>query len=133
LKEQFNEAWGNSEQVDPLSEAHYDFPFQEVFERLDGETEDVKQAVWDGMVAVMAILFQHCISDSRQPGGELLVGRRFMACCWVINPGTFDGDSLSRIAKDLHIPARTMQYLAAEASRVLGITNRGQVHGWNRK
>ena len=62
-----------------------------------------------------------------------VVGRKFISLAWVLNPGFFDGSpSLAAIARSLKVAPKTLQNRSSEASRTLGIVNRGQAHGWNR-
>jgi hypothetical protein len=61
------------------------------------------------------------------------IGLRFLALAWVFDPALFNNVSATALAKQVGCNRkRTFNALTAEASRVFGISNRGQSHAWNR-
>jgi hypothetical protein len=147
MKPQFHEDF-ISKHADPLVPKHSDFPYEEVFRDLDGELEPDWQD--DDLNAKLAqalkAVFQWVLDTNNDNSNSIikensrarlklseLVGRRFLALAWVVNPDLFpDGPSLTSLAKTARTSKWAMRRLTGQVSREFGITNRGQAHAWNR-
>jgi hypothetical protein len=133
MKPQFHEDY-STDKLDPLYETTVDFDMAEVERRL-GETSDMGPD-YDALGKIVRRLFKWATAvEIGKPNAEAMVGRRFLAMVWVTNPGLFEGSpSASKLAECLGIKRKADFWeLTGEASRVLGIVNRNQKHGWNRK
>ena len=133
MKPQFHEDY-STDKIDPLYDHTVDFDLAEVERRL-GEAPD-EGLDYHELGKVIQRLFQWVSAvELGKPNVEAMVGRRFLAMAWVTNPGLFQGSpSASKLAQSLGIKRRADFWeLTGEVSRVLGITNRSQKHGWNRK
>lgn len=141
LKEEFYEDYNSSyytaRPLDPLAPpTEMEFDWDELYERL-GEPSD-RQLHENNMEQISEFvrkLFQWVVAvDLKQPNSQMLVGRRFIALAWVLNPALFDGSpSASKLAETLGITRKANLWtLTGEASQHFGITNRSQSHGWNR-
>jgi hypothetical protein len=133
MKPEFHEDYTN-DQLDPLYETTVDFDMAEVERRL-GETGD-SEPDYDALGKIVQRLFKWVGAvEMGKPNAEAIIGRRFLAMVWVTNPGLFKGSpSASKLAETLGIKRKADFWeLTGEASRVLGITNRSQKHGWNRR
>lgn len=133
MKPQFHEDYA-ADQLDPLYDSTVDFDMAEVERRL-GETTETGPD-YDTLGKIVQRLFKWVTAvEMGRPNAEAIVGRRFLAMAWVTNPGFFEGSpSASKLAESLGIKRKAdFWVLTGEASRVLGISNRGQKHGWNRK
>ena len=64
---------------------------------------------------------------------ERMIGRRFAAIAWVMNPGLFDGSpSATQLAKLLQVKsAPAFMAITGQVRREFGISNRAQAHAWN--
>ena len=135
MKEAFHEDYVSPHQ-DPLDGRVADFDW----DALDGGTNgdsghhdgpdlgDLAEALNCILAWVVA---RHVTSGDHY---DQVVGRKAIALAWVVNPGLIDGaPSLAALAKDLGITRAALSAHAATVSREFGLTNRGQVHGWNRK
>lgn len=133
MKPEFHEDYSSNE-LDPLYESTVDFDLAEVERRL-GETSDTGPD-YDALGKIVQRLFKWVTAvEMGKPNAEALVGRRFLAMAWVTNPNLFEGSpSASKLAECLGITRKADFWeLTGEVSRILGITNRSQKHGWNRK
>lgn len=123
-----------SEKINPLYDSTIDFDMAEVERRL-GEAGD-NEPDYDELAKVVQRLLKWVTAvELGKPNAEATVGRRFLAMAWVTNPALFEGSpSAAKLAECLGIKRKADFWeLTGEASRVLGITNRSQKHGWNRK
>ena len=133
MKPQFHEDY-SSKELDPLYETAVDFDLAEVERRL-GEASDTRPD-YDALGKIVQRLFKWVTAiELGKPNAEIMVGRRFLAMAWVTNPNLFEGSpSASKLAECLGITRKADFWeLTGEVSRILGITNRSQKHGWNRK
>ncbi len=123
----------NGKKLCPLQPKHSEFPFEEVDRNLSPiMDEDARRA--DAVQFVSRILAFVTKTSQTQPLSEDIIGRRFAALAWVINPGMFEGSpSATQLAKRLGIKSpHRFHLLTGEATREFGISNRGQCHAWNR-
>jgi hypothetical protein len=133
MKPQFHEDYSN-DQIDPLYEDTVDFDLAEVERRL-GETSDTEPD-YEALAKIVHRLLKWVAAiELGNSNAEAMIGRRFLAMVWVTNPGLFEGSpSASKLAETLGIKRKADFWeLTGEVSRVLGIVNRNQKHGWNRK
>jgi hypothetical protein len=133
MKPEFHEDY-SANQVDPLYETTVDFDMAEVERRL-GEVPD-EGPDYNELGKIVERLFKWVVAiEKAKPNVEAMIGRRFLALAWVANPALFQGSpSASKLAESLGIKRKADFWeLTGEVSRVLGITNRSQKHGWNRK
>ena len=115
--------------VDPLAPTHAEFDLEEV-ERLLGEAPaDPRESS-----EIITRIFDYVTKGvPTNKNTDRMMGRRFAALAWVLNPSLFDGISGSKLAEALGIKSKRELYiLTGEASRHFGITNRAQAHAWNR-
>jgi len=72
--------------------------------------------------------------DLKKKNAQMLIGRRFIALAWVIDPGLFASNpSASHLSETLHITRKAdLWTLTGAAAKHFGITNRAQDHAWNR-
>jgi hypothetical protein len=67
------------------------------------------------------------------------IGKRAIAMAWVIDPDRFRGEdervnpSLRQLSRQLGFTAPNIAPITSEFSRLTGILNQFQFHGWNRK
>ena len=117
---------------DPLAPpATVQFPWEEVFERLDagkGTEGRDREELAEALKAVIAWMVSTPVTS---PRSLKVVGQRAIALAWVLDPKLMQGRSLSRIAKGLGISPDTLQRLSGQVSRAYGIRNRGQAHAAN--
>jgi hypothetical protein len=133
MKPEFHEDY-STDNLDPLYDNTVDFDLAEVERRL-GESLDAEPD-YEELAKVIHRLLKWVIAvDIGKPNAEVMVGRRFLAMAWVTNPDLFEGSpSASKLAECLGIKRKADFWeLTGEVARVLGITNRGQKHAWNRK
>lgn len=136
MKPQFHEDYISSK-LDPLaSPMHEDFNWDELYERMDEPTDSqAHDEQMEQITEFVRKLFEWVIAiDMNNPNAQMLVGRRFIALAWVLNPAMFeDSPSASKLAETLGIKRKAdLWTLTGEASQYFGITNRGQSHAWNR-
>lgn len=136
MKPQFHDDY-IATNLDPLaSPMQVDFDWNELYERLgeaseqqehDEEMERINEFVRKLFEWVIAI-------DLNNPNAQVIVGRRFIALAWVLNPALFENSpSASKLADMLGIKRKAdLWTLTGAASTHFGITNRGQSHAWNR-
>jgi hypothetical protein len=137
MKPQFHEDY-TTDKLDPLAPPmQEDFDWDELYERF-GELSD-RQKHDEQMERINEFvrkLFQWVVAiDLNRPNSQMLIGRRFIALAWVLNPALFEGSpSASKLAESLGITRKANLWeLTGEASRHFNIVNRGQSHAWNRK
>jgi len=125
--------------ADPLHPQTMDFPRDEVFARLDGDipkdVEPLDATTRTKLVEAFGkIFFWVTATDLSRKDSDRRIGKRFIALCWVMNPGLFEGSpSATKLAEIIRMPACKFHSLTGEAAREFGITNRAQDHAWNRK
>ena len=56
------------------------------------------------------------------------MGYKLLSAMWVIDPGFFDGKSISQIAREIGLAPSTLANFTGDFSREFGIVNRGQAH-----
>jgi hypothetical protein len=137
MKPEFYEDYA-TDNLDPLAPPmQEDFNWDELYERFgelsdrqkhDEQMEQINEFVRKVFQWVVAI-------DLNRPNSQMLIGRRFIALAWVLNPALFEGSpSASKLAERLGITRKANLWeLTGEASRHFKILNRGQSHAWNRK
>ncbi|HET7624390.1 MAG TPA: hypothetical protein VFM25_03925 [Verrucomicrobiae bacterium] len=137
MKPEFHEDY-QSQHTNPLSPTHADFDWDELDKRL-GESElESDETPEQKFTAAMRRIFQWVLNiDYNIKSNELmpdtLIGRRFIALAWVINPALFpDSPSLHKLSRRLGFTAPILAALTGEVCREFGIQNRAQAHAWNR-
>lgn len=123
----------------PLSE---NFPYDEIFDRLDGATkfvdelsDDIRVEVSKAIHRLNEILMSKALESARTLDPQIRVGRLYLILNWLLNPNVFlDEKSISaaQLAKCLGISPATISTTAAELSRELSVHNRYQFHNWRR-
>ncbi len=136
-KPEFHEDFIGGPKVIPLHVSTVDFPYDQVARDL-GEPLDPESAkhqrLADAGVALAKILNFATDVPLGMPRTPRMIGLRFAAAAWVINPGLFEGSpSATQLARCLGFknPAN-FHNLTGAVARHLGITNRAQAHAWNR-
>ncbi len=132
MKPQFHEDY-ISPKRDPLQPKHADFDWDAVEAALGEKPEQPDTD--ERLAAIIRKLFQWVTAiDLKKKNSQVLIGRRFIALAWVLDPALFEGSpSASKLAEMLRITRKAdLWTLTGEASRHFGITNRGQNHAWNR-
>jgi hypothetical protein len=136
MKPQFYEDY-STENLDPLAPSmEEDFDWDELYERF-GEVSDrqMHDEQMERINKFVRELFQWVVAiDLNRPNSQTLIGRRFIALAWVLNPALFEGTpSASKLAESLGIARKANLWeLTGEVSRHFKIINRGQSHAWNR-
>lgn len=127
----FHEDFANPE-ADPLARTHEDFPFEEVFNALDGasSTPDGERTA-EGLRRLMAWLVAGQ-AGTRNPKLNHL-GARALVMAWTVRPDLLGGQSLTQVAKAAGISPDVMHRTSADFSRTFGYRNHGQSHAWNFK
>ena len=119
--------------LDPVDGVSQDFPWADVFERLDsGEgivANDPEQ--FEAIFKLMNLILANA------QGTEInlkAIGLRVIALGWVLNPANFPGSpSLREVAKRCGVSASALAHFTGEISRATGIRNRAQRHAANWK
>jgi len=126
-----------STKLDPLaSPMQEDFNWDELFERL-GEPSD-RQAHDEQMERLnqfIRTLFEWVTAiDLKKPNAQVVIGRRFVALAWVMDPALFENSpSASKLAEMLGVNRKAdLWKLTGEVAKRFGIRNRCQSHAWNR-
>ena len=137
MSAEFIEGYNGEIQLDPLAEPdREEFPFAEVYERLDGVKavldelpENVHKQV---AIAINKLNCQICARVLTSPAPELLIGRAYIMLNWLLNPSAFTGKAASQahIAKCLGVSSAALSPLTSELSKRYGIRNRFQAHDW---
>lgn len=123
-----------STHVNPLVDGVAEFPFEEVFEHLDGQIEDWQDDdLHDRMVRFVKAVFEFCTDTTLTHKADAMIGRRLIALAWVVCPDAFDGASLASIAPKLGFTPAILHSLSAEVSRTFKVQNRRQSQGRNGK
>lgn len=130
--EQFSEEFIGGK-VDPLYDTTVDFDMAAVERALGEHVDETGQ---EQLTKMVRRLFEWVVAvDLEAANSQAIVGRRFIAAVWVTNPALFEtSPSAAQLARVLGINRKADFWeLTGEAARELGITNRGQKNGWNRK
>ena len=127
-----------SNEFDPLDGQMNDFPFDEVFKRLDGDKTGMEQRDYVAMCNALQKILTYLINGKSRSNGNRFPSRsismRVVAFAWALNPSLFgdDGPSMSVITKRLGLNRRLLSRYAAEVSKLFAIRNRIQhAHDWN--
>jgi len=139
MSAEFIEGYNGEVQLDPLAEPdREEFPYGEVFDRLDGAKaildelpHDVRKQV---ALAINRLNRQVCDHVLTSHAPELLIGRVYIMLNWLMNPSAFTGRPVSQayIAKCLGVSSAALSPLTSELSKRYGLRNRFQVHDWRR-
>lgn len=127
MKPEFHEDFV-SDQRDPMDARSVDFPWEEVFARLD------KEAVTDEAMALSIALLGEVLRWLMRGCGEQrlflrgnLAGRRAVALAWVIRPDLFEGvPSIRALAERIGVPRQALSRHASEIAKRWGVFNRAQ-------
>lgn len=132
LKSDFHEDF-ESDKLDVLDGQHNDFPWEELYARLDEAKRELSERDYEAMViALRRILDFILATDLDRKDADALIGRRAIALGWTLSPALFIGSpSLRRLSKSIGVNNRNMSKLTAQASRKFGCRNRAQLHGHN--
>lgn len=120
------------------SEPHQDFDWDGLFERM-GEKDDrlklkLKHKDRAEMAQALARIFDWILRlDTSSRLVPRIVGLRFIALAWVMNPELFEGASIRKLAKDLESAVACLSPLTAAASRDFEISNHFQRHDWRKR
>lgn len=128
----FEPSFVDGAKLDPLAPTHADFDWGEL-ERLLGEAGNLQESDRELLGDVLHRIIAWMVAS---PPGKIRlnpIGRKIVALAWVLNPGFFDGKSLSQIARESGLDRRRLSDHAAEVSRHFKIRRHGQSHGWNFK
>ena len=120
---------------DPLDGRVMDFDWDALDGGANGHDADHSRDLGDLAQALNRIL-AWLVARNANAGEQFdrTVGRKAIALAWVVNPGLFEGaPSLASLAKELGVTRACLSCHTSSVSREFGLTNRGQVHGWNRK
>lgn len=110
MKPQFFEDY-STDKLDPLAPAmQEDFNWDELYERF-GELSDrqMHDEQMERINEFVRKLFQWVVAiDLNRPNSQMLIGRRFIALAWVLNPALFEGSpSASKLAESLGMKVDT--------------------------
>ena len=121
--------------VDPLYTDTMDFDFAEVERQLGESVLDDDEAAAKVSEAFLKLFALVAAVDLDSPRAVELMGRRFLALTWVMNPSLLEGSpSLTSLSKRIGMRSMyPMTILTGEVTRTFGIKNRAQAHAWNRK
>ena len=129
---EFNDRYRSGDR-DPVDSAPQDFPWDEVFERLD--TGDGLDAANNDQIETIGRLMRLLLADAQ--AGRIspkAVGLRVLALAWVLNPAHYpDAPSLRKLAERCGVSPAALAYFTGEVSRLTGIRNRAQRHAANWK
>lgn len=114
-----------------------EFPFDEVFARLDGAqkilcgmSDEIRSEVADALHELNQILVAGAL-QKKNPA--ITIGRTYILLNWILNPAAFADDGpipLRKVAALLGIKPNILAPLSAELTRRFGIRNGYQVHNW---
>lgn len=130
MKPEFHEDYHNPD-ADPSGHAVEEFPYEEVFARLDGVPSPDSER---GMADVVKGLLGWTVDVRfRHRSSHRIIAARAVAALWVSNPGAFGGRSLRSIASATGLSFDHLTRASAAFSRQFGIRSRAQSHAWNYK
>ncbi|MGO9585114.1 MAG: hypothetical protein ACLP2Y_02740 [Limisphaerales bacterium] len=127
-------------ELNPAFNGNPNFDWESVFTNLDGaDDESIRNAMGDVEVRqaaskmtarmfslILDWLLQVNLQDHR---AVKAIGIRAVAMAWVVDPGLFEGASLTTVAKSLgYSSGRAMNQETVDFSRRFGITNHFQNH-----
>jgi len=113
--------------------AHSDFDYDELARRL-GEQHEIEPSDYAKLATAIRALNEWLLQgDLSTPKATERIGRKLIALCWVVNPGMFNGISLTQLSRQLGTHVPIMSQFTAEVRRRFGICNSSQAHGWNFK
>ena len=121
---------------DPLDGRVMEFDWDALDAGANGDGASPEPRDFGDLAEALSRILGWLVAHSQNAGEQYdrTIGRKAIALAWVVNPGLFEGaPSLAALAKDLGITRAALSSHAASISREFGLTNRGQVHGWNRK
>jgi len=133
-KPEFHEGFVGGPRVSPLAKTVEEFDFDEVDRRLGNSTDHNGEKYPAEFVDLVGKLFRFTIGkSSRRRYSERMIGRRFCALAWTVNPGLFEGSPSGRqLAEMLGLgKPQALSVLTGRARREFGISNRAQARGWN--
>ena len=133
--EPFHEDYVSPHQ-DPLDGRVMEFDWDALDAGANGDGASPEARDLGDLAEALSRILGWLVAHSQNAGEQYdrTIGRKAIALAWVVNPGLIDGaPSLAALAKDLGITRAALSAHAATVSREFGLTNRGQVHGWNRK
>jgi hypothetical protein len=137
MKPQFHEDYQN-EHADPLDCREADFNWNELYERFGEAENDSPLTPEQKMTIALRRICDWVLNinyniEGQQIMPDTLIGRRFIAFAWVMNPELFaDSPSLAKLCRKIGVTIPTLARLTGEVSREFGIQNRAQAHAWNR-
>ena len=111
--------------VDPTVTKQADFDFAEVLERLDGELRDLTEKQREDLGRALRELLIWCVKSKST--SLKTVGKRLALLVWIIDPQTFDGAPLRKLARRFRMSRSSLVHTSAEVSRRFGIRNRSQI------
>ena len=125
-----------SDKIDPLAQSYTDFDLQSVENAL-GEVHPIanEELKAECTIIVRAILdFAVGNIDLRRHDAMCLMGRRFAALAWVVDPSLFAGSPTAGcLADSFKIDRKTFYKITKEVIDRFGISNRLQAHAVNRR
>ena len=118
---------------DLLDAKDTDFPWSEIFARLDGDdAEQADRNYVDLSFALTEILTWITQAKSGALNPPIVAQRRAVSILWLIRPDLFDGSpSLTALAKKLSIHKVALSVQSATARRRFRIRNRASAHASN--
>lgn len=119
---------------DRANEPHYDFDWDGL-ERSIGEAQpDLTKQDRAELALAVAKIFDFALAvDMTRKEAPRLVGRRFIALAWIMDPSRFEGASIRKLSRQLSMTAPNLSKLTAAASRAFGLSNRFQSHDWKKQ
>lgn len=133
MKPEFHEDYLNAK-ASPVSEPCTDFDWQSVYEALGEVREDLDERDYGTLAAALQEVLKWLVrGDLKHPNFDRMIGRRAIGLTWVLCPSYFAGSpSLTKIALSLGITPAALSAHSTSATKAFGVTNKPQVHGWNR-
>lgn len=118
------------EDLDALDGRSIDFPWEELFSRIDNQPEDLRAELRQDLAAGLGEMLRWLIRGDGQDRlyvrGQI-AGCRAIALAWVLSPDIFDGTpSLCALAERLGVPRATLSRHTADVTKRWGILNRAQ-------
>ena len=108
-----------------------DFPWAEVFERLD-TMEGLADGAPDQSETITRMMHQLLLDAQGTRINPKTIGLRLIALGWVLRPSYFPGSpSLRELANRCGVSPSALAYFSGEVSRVTGIRNPAQRHAGN--
>lgn len=129
-----------SKDLHPAFNGNPNFDWESVFDNLDGSADEsirnamadneVRQAASKMTARMLSLLLDWLLQVNLQDHRALKsIGVRTVAMAWVVDPGLFEGASLSTLAKSLgYRSSMAISPETADFSRRFGIKNKFQAH-----